>query len=116
MLKGRQTGSMHRGHTWVFRAESYDTMLAWYDDIKSLTETTTEERHAFVRRHARSVSTGSAVAGSSKLRCKSDQIQVGGSLRIFRSHIPRWEVDNVLIHLPVGTPTMTTRARNMIYR
>jgi hypothetical protein len=26
MLKGRQTGSMHRGHSWVFRAESYDTM------------------------------------------------------------------------------------------
>jgi len=29
MLKGRQTGSMHRGHSWVFRAESYDTMMAW---------------------------------------------------------------------------------------
>lgn len=64
MLKGRQTGSMHRGHTWVFRAESYDTMLAWYDDIKSLTETTTEERRAFVRKHARSFSGGSTVASS----------------------------------------------------
>lgn len=29
MLKGRQTGAMHRGHSWVFRAESYETMLAW---------------------------------------------------------------------------------------
>ncbi|KAE9572512.1 hypothetical protein CGMCC3_g11368 [Colletotrichum fructicola] len=28
ILKGRQTGSMHRGHTWVFRAESHDTMMA----------------------------------------------------------------------------------------
>jgi len=24
ILKGRQTGTMHRGHTWVFRAESFD--------------------------------------------------------------------------------------------
>lgn len=59
ILKGRQTGSMHRGHSWVFRAESYDTMLAWYEDIKSLTEKSGEERNAFVRRHARSVSQGS---------------------------------------------------------
>ncbi|KAL2356109.1 PH domain protein [Cryomyces antarcticus] len=56
MLKGRQTGSMHRGHAWVFRAESYDTMLAWFEDIKALTEKTGEERNAFVRKHARSVS------------------------------------------------------------
>ncbi|KAF2500580.1 hypothetical protein BU16DRAFT_523357 [Lophium mytilinum] len=59
VLKGRQTGSMHRGHSWVFRAESYDTMMAWYEDIKTLTEKTGEERNAFVRRHARSVSQGS---------------------------------------------------------
>ena len=58
MLKGRQTGTMHRGHAWVFRAESRDTMLAWYDDIKNLTEKTGEERNAFVRQHARSVSGG----------------------------------------------------------
>lgn len=59
MLKGRQTGSMHRGHAWVFRAESRDTMLAWYDDIMNLTEKTGEERNAFLRQHARSVSGGS---------------------------------------------------------
>ncbi|KAI9707234.1 MAG: hypothetical protein M1836_000194 [Candelina mexicana] len=64
MLKGRQTGSMHRGHSWVFRAESHDTMLAWYEDIKNLTEKSGEERNAFVRRHARSVSGGSQKAGS----------------------------------------------------
>ncbi|KAF2144719.1 uncharacterized protein K452DRAFT_306498 [Aplosporella prunicola CBS 121167] len=65
ILKGRQAGSMHRGHTWVFRAESYDTMLAWYEDIKTLTEKTGEERNAFVRNHARSVSAGSARSVSS---------------------------------------------------
>ncbi|KAI9666503.1 MAG: hypothetical protein M1821_004439 [Bathelium mastoideum] len=62
MLKGRQTGSMHRGHSWVFRAETYDTMMAWYDDIKNLTEKTGEERNAFVRRHARSISANSQKA------------------------------------------------------
>ena len=56
MLKGRQTGSMHRGHAWVFRAESYETMLAWFEDIKNLTEKTGEERNNFVRKHARSFS------------------------------------------------------------
>lgn len=49
ILKGRQTGGMHRGHTWVFRAESHDTMMAWYEDIKALTEKTPEERSNFLR-------------------------------------------------------------------
>ncbi|OJD38091.1 ph domain protein [Diplodia corticola] len=65
ILKGRQAGSMHRGHTWVFRAESYDTMKAWYEDIKSLTEKSGEERNAFVRNHSRSISAGSARSVSS---------------------------------------------------
>ncbi|KAL9119489.1 MAG: hypothetical protein Q9187_003953 [Circinaria calcarea] len=64
MLKGRQAGGLHRGHGWVFRAETYDTMMAWYEDIKNLTEKTGEERNAFVRRHARSVSGGSHKPGS----------------------------------------------------
>ena len=64
MLKGRQAGGLHRGHTWVFRAESCDTMLAWYEDLRNLTEKTGEERKAFIRRHARSMSTGSQKAGS----------------------------------------------------
>jgi hypothetical protein len=63
MIKGRQTGAMHRGHSWIFRAESYETMLAWYDDIQALTEKTGEERNAFVRKHARSFS-GNSKAGS----------------------------------------------------
>ena len=65
MLKGRQSGGIHRGHAWVFRAESYDTMLAWFSDIKNLTEKTGAERKEFIRRsHARSVSAGSHKAGS----------------------------------------------------
>ena len=59
MLKGRQTGGIHRGHAWVFRAESRDTMQAWIDDIRNLTEKSGAERNAFLRQHARSVSAGS---------------------------------------------------------
>ncbi|KAF1843656.1 PH domain-containing protein [Cucurbitaria berberidis CBS 394.84] len=75
VIKGRQTGSMHRGHTWVFRAETYETMLAWFDDIKTLTEKTGEERNAFVRRHAsvRSTSAGSARSASSDGGLEEDE-------------------------------------------
>lgn len=59
VLKGRQTGSMHRGHKWVFRAESHDTMMAWYDDIKTVTEQTPEERSNLVRASSRSISRSS---------------------------------------------------------
>ena len=59
-LKGRQAGGIaHRGHSWVFRAETYDTMLQWYSDIKTLTEKSGEERMAFVKKHVRTISTGS---------------------------------------------------------
>ncbi|PWY94378.1 PH domain protein [Aspergillus sclerotioniger CBS 115572] len=56
MLKGRQTGTMHRGHSWVFRAESHETMMAWYEDIESLISKTGEARNAYVRQHIRSAS------------------------------------------------------------
>lgn len=64
ILKGRQTGTLHRGHSWVFRAETRDTLLAWYEDIKTLTEKSPQERNAFVRQHARSVSGTSQRASS----------------------------------------------------
>jgi hypothetical protein len=56
---------MHRGHSWVFRAETHDTMLAWFNDIKELTEKRGEARNEFVRRtHSRSVSGNSLKAPS----------------------------------------------------
>ena len=65
MLKGRQSGSMHRGHSWVFRAETHDTMLAWFGDIKELSEKRGEARNEFVRRtHSRSISGNSLKAPS----------------------------------------------------
>ncbi|SPO01343.1 related to transcription factor ASK10 [Cephalotrichum gorgonifer] len=60
ILKGRQAGGVHRGHTWVFRAESYDTMMAWYADLKVLTEQTSKERNElFVRGGSVSTRSGS---------------------------------------------------------
>lgn len=60
ILKGRQTSGVHRSHSWVFRAESFDTMMAWYEDIKALTEKTPQERSEFVRVHSRSFSRASS--------------------------------------------------------
>lgn len=65
MLKGRKTGTMRRGHSWVFRAESHETMMSWYEDIESLISKTGEARNAFVRRHTRTTS-GNSVAESSR--------------------------------------------------
>ncbi|KAA8892994.1 PH domain protein [Sphaerosporella brunnea] len=49
VLKARQTGTLHRGHSWVFRAESHETMLEWYEAIKKLNEVSGAERNAYVR-------------------------------------------------------------------
>ena len=75
VIKGRQAGSMHRGHTWVFRAETYETMAAWFEDIKALTEKSGEERNAFVRRHAsvRSTSANSRHSASSDGGLEEDE-------------------------------------------
>ncbi|KAI5284534.1 hypothetical protein KEM54_001264 [Ascosphaera aggregata] len=73
MLKGRQTGSMHRGHAWVFRSEGHDQMLAWYEDIKNLTEKTGEERDKYVKRHARHLSSDAGLLKA------GDLASIGGS-------------------------------------
>jgi hypothetical protein len=49
-------------------------MLAWYDDIKVLTETTGEERNAYVRGHSRSFSSVSARSVSSFDDDEADRI------------------------------------------
>ncbi|KAF8250121.1 hypothetical protein K440DRAFT_653695 [Wilcoxina mikolae CBS 423.85] len=68
VLKAKQTGSLHRGHNWVFRAESHEAMLAWYESIKKLTEISGAERNAYVAQsrtsHQRSASACSRRAES----------------------------------------------------
>ncbi|KAJ4300679.1 phosphatidylinositol 4,5-bisphosphate-binding protein [Kalmusia sp. IMI 367209] len=54
-------------------AETYDTMLAWYDDINSLIDKTGDERNAFVTRHKRSMSRGSARSISSDGGLEEDE-------------------------------------------
>lgn len=39
ILHAKQNGIIHRGHNWVFRAESYESMMSWFNDIKKLTST-----------------------------------------------------------------------------
>ncbi|KAF3931679.1 hypothetical protein ABW19_dt0201158 [Dactylella cylindrospora] len=51
MVKGRQTGALHRGHSWVFRAETHEAMMGFYEDIKKLIELSGAERNAFVASH-----------------------------------------------------------------
>lgn len=72
MLKGSK-GAGKSSHNWVFRAESHDTMLAWFEDIRSLTEKSAEERSAFVRQHARSVSGGGG--GDDRATISSDGLE-----------------------------------------
>jgi hypothetical protein len=48
-------------------------MLAWYSDISNLIEKTGDERNAFVRRHTRSMSTGSARSVSSDGGLEEDE-------------------------------------------
>ena len=38
IMHGRGTGLLNKGHNWVFRAESYDLMMSWYNDIKRVTQ------------------------------------------------------------------------------
>ena len=48
VVKAKQTGGMHRAHSWVFRAETHEIMMEWYDSLKKLTEISGRERDTFV--------------------------------------------------------------------
>lgn len=39
-------GIIHRGHNWVFRTDTYQKMIDWYTDIKSLTNASTSAARA----------------------------------------------------------------------
>jgi hypothetical protein len=93
MLKGPRTGNLRRDHSLVLRAESYDTMLAWYDDIKSLTEKTGEDRNNFVRTHARSLSRNSTGSASSLEEDEADKIPYSGSTSLINGGRAGSQVD-----------------------
>lgn len=80
---------MHRGHSWVFRAESYETMMAWYEDIESLISKTGEARNAFVRRHVRSVSGTSVVSSDGVMdEDEADRIPYSSELAVLGPERP----------------------------
>ncbi|OLL21854.1 Phosphatidylinositol 4,5-bisphosphate-binding protein SLM2 [Neolecta irregularis DAH-3] len=33
VLNGSKTGGLHRGHSWIFRAENHDQMIGWYQAL-----------------------------------------------------------------------------------
>lgn len=39
ILHTKQNGIIHRGHNWVFRTDSYESMMDWFSTIKRLTST-----------------------------------------------------------------------------
>ncbi|ODV83621.1 hypothetical protein CANARDRAFT_184706, partial [[Candida] arabinofermentans NRRL YB-2248] len=43
VLHAKQNGLLHKGHNWVFRAESYNLMISWYNDLKKLTNLPTPQ-------------------------------------------------------------------------
>ncbi|RKF62041.1 Phosphatidylinositol 4,5-bisphosphate-binding protein SLM2 [Erysiphe neolycopersici] len=64
VLKGRQTGVMHRGHSWVFRCESYETTISWYETLKELIDISHQGPNTRVSKHIRSSSGASQTARS----------------------------------------------------
>ncbi|RKF83637.1 Phosphatidylinositol 4,5-bisphosphate-binding protein SLM1 [Golovinomyces cichoracearum] len=65
MLKGRQTGvMMHRECSWVFRCESHETMISWYEALKNLIEDSSQERNKYFPKFSRSSNAISQIANS----------------------------------------------------
>ncbi|QLG72515.1 hypothetical protein HG535_0D02230 [Zygotorulaspora mrakii] len=49
VVHAKQNGIIHRGHNWVFRADNYETMMSWFEDLKILTSTSNiQEKTKFV--------------------------------------------------------------------
>ncbi|VEU19778.1 DEKNAAC100341 [Brettanomyces naardenensis] len=49
VLHAKQNGGLlHKGHNWVFRAESYDAMMQWYNDLKRLTQLPTPQARSTI--------------------------------------------------------------------
>lgn len=37
ILHAKQNGIIHRGHNWVFKCDSYETMISWFHNLKKFT-------------------------------------------------------------------------------
>ena len=49
VLHAKQNGLLHKGHNWVFKADSYEAMMAWFDNLKIFTTfTSTPEKSKYI--------------------------------------------------------------------
>lgn len=49
VLHAKQNGIIHRGHNWVFKAESYEMMMLWFDNLKRFTNfTSSQEKSKYI--------------------------------------------------------------------
>lgn len=59
VLHAKQNGIIHRGHNWVFRTENYDSMMAWFEDLKVLTSLNgLKEKNRFIQERLNLTSDG----------------------------------------------------------
>lgn len=80
ILHTKQNGIIHRGHNWVFRTDSYESMMDWFNNIKQLTSTSNPvEKARFVTEklnldgsHNKSVLTHSTPQGNQAARASVD--------------------------------------------
>lgn len=61
---GQSSGLLHKAHKWVFRAESYDLMMAWYNDLKKVTQLPTAVARAAIAAERKQKSRRSLAASS----------------------------------------------------
>lgn len=65
VLHAKQGGGiLRKGHNWVFRAESYDAMMNWYNDLKRLTQLPTPQARSTVAWERKRSSRLSSISGS----------------------------------------------------
>ncbi|CUM52339.1 uncharacterized protein AC631_03854 [Debaryomyces fabryi] len=89
-------GIIHRGHNWVFRTDTYQKMIDWYTDIKSLTNASTasararivskkfkleENQHKRISRTSSILSNGTNAKSLRTITTNNSSKAAGGSIR-----------------------------------
>lgn len=46
ILHAKQNGLIHRGHNWVFKCDSYESMISWYHNLKRFTSFNSNQEKA----------------------------------------------------------------------
>lgn len=76
VLHAKQNGIIHRGHNWVFRAESYDAMMLWYNDIKTLASVKPRERALILAERRKREQTVKPGSGRSSILSKKGDVML----------------------------------------